>query len=224
MPAKMAVSGAPAEITMSAAPTAAAKDTVPSNKDRYDRERRSDSLRKRKAEVEEAELAARNGADTQAMKMRMEELALKNALLADAMKNRMDELAVKNAQFAEDMAKKNEGLVRQQQALADSLSGSEVQITMSGDVAKLFNEQLRSHSSDRTIDMIISRLKAQQLIDDETNMSFNLDQNALVVNGKTQPAEVHQKFKEIYIRSPKDHFTYTRHGGMILANIYVDKE
>ena len=56
---------------------------------------------------------------------------------------------------------------------------------------------------------VIMDLKSAGIIDDDENLSFSLNSNELIVNGKKQPAELHEKLKSKYIKSPKDHINYS---------------
>ena len=52
-------------------------------------------------------------------------------------------------------------------------------------------------------------LKSAGTINDDENLSFSLNSNELIVNGKKQPAELHEQLKSKYIKSPRDHINYS---------------
>ena len=74
---------------------------------------------------------------------------------------------------------------------------------------------LRSAATDRmkNITPIVNMLADKQLIDPKGDYSFSLDKDALIVNGKKQPADVFQVFKEAFIGDPRDYVRYTKKGG-----------
>jgi bla regulator protein blaR1 len=64
-----------------------------------------------------------------------------------------------------------------------------------------------------TLAPIISDLKDVELLDDSDNYSFELTNDALIVNGKKQSAELHEKFKKKYINHPGDQYKFSQNGG-----------
>jgi beta-lactamase regulating signal transducer with metallopeptidase domain len=56
---------------------------------------------------------------------------------------------------------------------------------------------------------VIMDLKSAGTINDDENLSFSLNNNELIVNGKKQPAELHEQLKSKYLKSPKDHINYS---------------
>ena len=69
---------------------------------------------------------------------------------------------------------------------------------------------------------VIQSLKSENLIKNEDNLSFTLDKDKLIVNGIKQPAEVHQKFKQTYIKSPKDHIIYSGTKKSSRTDVYIE--
>ena len=69
---------------------------------------------------------------------------------------------------------------------------------------------------------IIADLGEQNLVKDENNLSFSLNDKELVVDGKKQPAEIHQQFKEKYIQNNRDRFIYSKKGNS--TSITINKE
>jgi bla regulator protein blaR1 len=69
---------------------------------------------------------------------------------------------------------------------------------------------------------IIDDLNDQNLVKDETNLSFSLSDKELVVDGKRQPSEIHQQFKEKYIENSSDRFIYSKKGNA--TSITINKE
>jgi len=56
------------------------------------------------------------------------------------------------------------------------------------------------------INEIINDLATAGVIDDSTNLSFTLNNDELIVNGKKQSAELHEKLRKKYILHKKDHY------------------
>ena len=80
----------------------------------------------------------------------------------------------------------------------------------------------KKNRSNEEVRQIIGDLSGQNLVSDEENLSFKLNNRELVVNGKKQPAEIHQKLKEKYIQKQGDHYTYNRKGGSTNITIHKD--
>jgi len=91
----------------------------------------------------------------------------------------------------------------QQRRISDRLFQSE----LNKQQRLLRNEKLRS-----SLDPIISDLKEDKLLGDSDTFSFELDNDKLIVNGKKQPSEVHARYKERYIKDPKNQYKYSQKG------------
>jgi hypothetical protein len=59
-------------------------------------------------------------------------------------------------------------------------------------------------------------------VKDENDLSFSLNDKELVVNGKKQPDQIHQQFKEKYIQNKSDRFIYSKKGNS--TSITINKE
>jgi bla regulator protein blaR1 len=64
-------------------------------------------------------------------------------------------------------------------------------------------------AQDQSIYWMIDDLKKENIIGDDAKLSFSLNSRELIVNGKTQSAAMHKKFKAKYIKGPKDHIIYS---------------
>src|SRR5215203_6920 len=78
------------------------------------------------------------------------------------------------------------------------------------------------HGSNNEINSIISDLFQDKVVADSERLSFSLNNNELIVNGTRQPKELHQSLKKKYLRSPGDHFNYSKNGGT--TNITINKD
>src|SRR5215203_17792 len=78
------------------------------------------------------------------------------------------------------------------------------------------------HGSNNEINSIISDLFQDKVVADSERLSFTLNNNELIVNGTRQPKELHQSLKKKYLRSPGDHFNYSKSGGT--TNITINKD
>ncbi|MCW3119439.1 MAG: peptidase BlaR1 [Chitinophagaceae bacterium] len=67
------------------------------------------------------------------------------------------------------------------------------------------------HPNDQ-VGEIVSDLSEAGIIKDKTELSFTLNYDELIVNGKKQETKLHAKLKERYIKSPKDHYIYKTNG------------
>jgi bla regulator protein blaR1 len=72
------------------------------------------------------------------------------------------------------------------------------------------------------VSRIIADLGNRNLVTDENDLSFSLSDKELVVNGKKQPAEIHQQFKEKYIQKKGDRFKYSKKGNSTSITINKD--
>jgi beta-lactamase regulating signal transducer with metallopeptidase domain len=72
------------------------------------------------------------------------------------------------------------------------------------------------------ISSIINDLTENDLINNAEVLSFSLNNHELMVNGKRQPAEMHQSFKQKYIQKPGDVFNYSKKGSS--TSITINKE
>jgi hypothetical protein len=70
---------------------------------------------------------------------------------------------------------------------------------------------------------IIEDLIAEGLIPpQQEELSFELNNKSLIVNGKKQPAEMHEKFKNKYIKKDSHLFKYSRKNGSTSTTINID--
>ncbi|MFL5740019.1 MAG: M56 family metallopeptidase [Flavisolibacter sp.] len=77
---------------------------------------------------------------------------------------------------------------------------------------KLVRDYTKTETNDE-VDQIISDLLQNQLIKNTDPLSFQLSDQELTVNGKKQPSNIHQIFKDRYIHNKSDLFNYSRKGG-----------
>ena len=67
-----------------------------------------------------------------------------------------------------------------------------------------------ARASNNEVNNIINELMNAKLIDNREDLSFTLNSKSLTVNGKQQPDDVFQRFREKYIRKPGDLINYTK--------------
>lgn len=77
---------------------------------------------------------------------------------------------------------------------------------------------------DKRIDSIIADLQDKGIVENDLELSFSLDNYALVVNGKTQPADLFAFFQKKYIKHSQDHFTYSHIGNSMTISVKVDDD
>jgi bla regulator protein blaR1 len=88
---------------------------------------------------------------------------------------------------------------------------------------KMQSEKLhRSGRINDDVSRIISDLGDRNLVKDENDLSFSLSDKELVVDGKKQPSEIHQEFKEKYIENSSDRFIYSKKGNSTSITINKD--
>ena len=81
---------------------------------------------------------------------------------------------------------------------------------------QLYNNQQKLYRSERlrsSLDPIIADLKEDKLLGDADAFSFELDKDKLIVNGKKQPSEIHARYKDRYIKNPKNQYKYSQKEG-----------
>jgi beta-lactamase regulating signal transducer with metallopeptidase domain len=83
-------------------------------------------------------------------------------------------------------------------------------------------EEAGHMNADRFASHIIHDLLDKGIVGDKQDISFKLDNQAMIVNGTKQPQEVFQFFKEKYVKSPKDHFIYRRTANGSTSDIWVE--
>ena len=76
--------------------------------------------------------------------------------------------------------------------------------------------------SNDEVGRIIADLNSRNLVSDSDNLSFSLTNKELVVNGRKQPAEIHQQFREKYIQNNGDLFRYSKNGSK--TNITINRD
>jgi len=77
---------------------------------------------------------------------------------------------------------------------------------------------------DKRIDSIIADMRDKGIVENDLELSFSLDNYALVVNGKTQPADLFAFFQKKYIKHSQDHFTYSHIGNSMTISVKVDDD
>ena len=76
--------------------------------------------------------------------------------------------------------------------------------------------QLQLNGTHHLIDPIIEDMVAQNIISTKDgNLSFELSANKFIINGKKQPADVHNSYKEKYLKKNSDYYKYSRKNGSI---------
>ena len=78
-----------------------------------------------------------------------------------------------------------------------------------------------SLTMDKSVLSIIGDLKMYQIIQDDSRVSFTLNNQELVVNGKKQPRDIFLRFKSKYIKGPKDHFICSLSKNSSHTDIYI---
>ncbi|HTS44089.1 MAG TPA: M56 family metallopeptidase [Puia sp.] len=89
-------------------------------------------------------------------------------------------------------------------------------------LAKKFAEQWARQNANY-IDPILGELKESGIIKDSKNVSFELTNEKFVVNNVKQPTEIFKKYKDKYIKSPKEHIIYSTNKGSVHTDINIDR-
>ncbi|HQU82778.1 MAG TPA: hypothetical protein PKY59_06625 [Pyrinomonadaceae bacterium] len=84
--------------------------------------------------------------------------------------------------------------------LRDSLSAKRNVLSAQRDRLSVKRDKIDTVGElDKVLDKIISDLKAEDIIKNSNNLSFKLSNRELIVNGKRQSAEIHNKMKAKYV-------------------------
>jgi hypothetical protein len=84
---------------------------------------------------------------------------------------------------------------------------------------------LLAHSSSQNmVNNIVADLLNDNIVKDTEKISFTLNNNQFEVNGERQPAAVHEKFRERYLKGKKDHINYSRDKNSRNTNISINEE
>ena len=84
-----------------------------------------------------------------------------------------------------------------------------------------FEQQQWNNNSQ--IDLIIEDLVEEKIIPPhQEDVSFELNNNAFIVNGKKQPAEVHERFRKKYLKKQGDYFKFSRKNGSTSTTIHLN--
>ena len=130
--------------------------------------------------------------------------------------DRQQEVMLKNIEVLEQQRKQQEIEYQKQ------IEQSNIKIQEAQKQIELANNIQVTNNSNGEIPSIISDLYQNKVITSEDPLSFTLNNNELVVNGKKQPAELHQKLKVKYIRKSGDFFSYVHQGGTTRSTIERD--
>ena len=72
-----------------------------------------------------------------------------------------------------------------------------------------------------TLGAILQDMKAQQMIADESRVSFTLREGELVIDGKVQPQNIYEVFRKKYLKSSGDRFSYFRDGNTTKTEVNI---
>lgn len=169
----------------------------------------------------QAEAIAKSQADMQRVQ------AEQNAKLAYEIKSKQDQL-VKVMQDVQ-VAEINEKLTKVQTQSAININGITyvpANVSVSPANPKTITTppiiaDAPGMNNNEPIFSIIRDLRTGGIISDDVNLSFTLNSSKLIVNGTTQPAEIHKKFAKKYIHSSKDHVIYSSSKNSTRTDIYM---
>lgn len=77
-------------------------------------------------------------------------------------------------------------------------------------------------TQNKTVDSLINDLMTTGLITERESLSFRLNKDELVVNGKAAPADIRRQFQEKYVKSPANTYSYFKQGSTTNTHIYID--
>jgi hypothetical protein len=68
---------------------------------------------------------------------------------------------------------------------------------------------------------IINELLDEKIISSRDDLSIELNDETMIVNGVVQPEKLHELYKKKYLTGKKDHVIYSKHGRSTHAEINV---
>lgn len=74
----------------------------------------------------------------------------------------------------------------------------------------------------KTIDSLINDLMETGLITEKESLSFRLNKDEFVVNGKAVSADLRQRFQDKYVKNPVNTYSYLKQGNTTSTHVYVD--
>jgi len=83
------------------------------------------------------------------------------------------------------------------------------------------NKKIKPNSGN-TMSAILADLFANNLVESETKLSFNLTATELVVNGKTIDKDIFETLRKKYIKNNGDRYSYFRDGGSTRTTINIE--
>jgi hypothetical protein len=75
-------------------------------------------------------------------------------------------------------------------------------------VLQLLHYKLKNGETESLLASIVDDLMDEKIIEDENELSFELTNDGLIVNGTQQPADTHQKLKKKYLNKAGDFIKY----------------
>jgi hypothetical protein len=193
---------------------------------RLDEERAKLAEREKELELEQVQLKLRYlqaNMDTLPLLHQQEfsklRLAQTQAIL-NRINQRQEEMMVRSRQLLKENELKMEGLARLQ---SERLMDSQRRLFEDGQ-RKLFETNQRQllsmemtrrsiKSRDKVIKPILGMLMDKGLVTQLDDVSFSLDNKELIVNGKKQPKEIFESFRNEFLYSSEDHIKYSKHDG-----------
>ncbi|HMG67095.1 MAG TPA: hypothetical protein VK588_05385 [Chitinophagaceae bacterium] len=109
--------------------------------------------------------------------------------------------------------------------LADAAPQKTLVETLNGQNILLHEQVLQDQQQNALIliNPILEELQEEKIISlpqDET--SFELNNKVLIVNGKKQPAEIHERFKKKFLKKDGDYFKFSRKNGHTSTSINLN--
>lgn len=149
-------------------------------------------------------------------KLRMAEMQARLDML-----NHQDvELLARNQRLLKEQELKLEGAGRLElQNLAELQNKNQLELLRSTELTRRSRE-----SRDEIIKPILSMLMEKELVTQLDDISFSLDNKELIVNGRKQPKEVYESFRNEFLHNSEDYIKYSKHEGSESTSINRHKD
>lgn len=71
-------------------------------------------------------------------------------------------------------------------------------------------------------EQLLDDLAAEGLVKEQNKVSFRLDNDKFIINGKKQSQTVTRRYQKKYIKHPNDNIYFSKSGGTTTASVYID--
>jgi bla regulator protein BlaR1 len=148
------------------------------------------------------------------MHERLSEMVRRQEKMQEGQQRMLEKRQLELSQRSEERMREQQTKLNRQERLLmnETIRQDSIQTRQMKEHLFKMSNSLKAQSTRDEIHGIISELSQANLIPDKANLSFTLNNDELIVNGKKASAEIHQQLKEKYISKSGDFYKYSRAG------------